>query len=128
MRQPQDLIFYGNCEEAVEFYEKAIGTKAHSYDGFLSPSDKGSSLIYQFKIDYDTIRCFNAGPNRKRMFGINNSLSIYIKEISRLRLLRDALIKDSKEPHPLGSFIPLLPTIYYIADKFGVIWDLQIIR
>lgn len=125
------LTFAGNCEEALQFYEQALGGRivdVHRYAG--SPMDNGQlPADYRNKVMHAT---FEAGTTRfmasdgmpgqgaPAYAGFSMSVNIP-KDAARGREVFDALAAGGKVTMPLsrqfwGAQFGML------TDKFGVPW------
>ena len=124
------LFFNGNCEEALEFYAKALGGKVTAlmrYEG--TPMDKELPPGYGRKIMHSNFEAEGArfmasdgmpGQPAPQYGGF--SMSVYVpKDVEKARKVFDALAAGGKVTMP---FAPPFWGGHFgmLNDKFGVPW------
>lgn len=129
------LFFEGRCEEALEFYKKAIGAEvtmlmrnkdnpeADSVKMQLPPGTENKVMHCEFKIGESTLMGsdgFCRGAEASKFQGF--SLSINVADAAAARKVFDALSRDGGKVD-----MPLEKTFFsesfgMVTDKFGVGW------
>jgi PhnB protein len=122
------LYFDGSCEEALNFYAKAIGAKTEMMMRFkdspdtkmCTPANKEKVMHVCFKVG-DTAIFASDGMNKGKPNFDGFSLSINAKDTAEAEKLFNALL-------PGGTVtMPLTETFFahkfgMLKDKFGVLW------
>lgn len=124
------LNFNGRCQEAIDFYERALGAEVqmvmHFKDcpepqqGMITPESKDKVMHAAFKIGDSMIlasdgRC-SGSPNFQ---GI--SLSLHAKNEGEANRLFGALADGGQVQMPLAKTF-FSPSFGMLADRFGVNW------
>ena len=125
------LNFDGRCEEAIEFYKKAVGAEVAMImrfkenpeppqPGMTPPGNENKILHSSFRIGDSTVmasdgRCVGQ-PSFK---GI--TLSIWAKNEAEANRLFDALADGGQIQMPLAKTF-FSPRFGMVADRFGVGW------
>jgi PhnB protein len=125
------LVFDGRCEEALEFYKKAIGAKVdrilrnkespeQAPPGTLPPGSENKIMHSTFRVG-DTIIMASDGyaKGNPRFEGFSLSLSV-TSEAEATRLFT-ALAEGGKVKVPLAKTF-FSPKFGMVDDKFGVGW------
>jgi PhnB protein len=134
-RQPKEkimqvqsyLMFNGRCEEAVEFYKKALGAKVEMMmrfkeapEGHCTPGTEDKIMHSSFQIG-DTVVMASDGMMQAKPEFKGFSLTLNPKtEVEAERLF--AALSDGGQVHQ-----PLVKTFFspkfgIVADRFGVSW------
>ncbi len=125
------LFFNGRCEEAIEFYRKAIGAEINMMmrfkespepcpEGMIPPGSENKVMHAAMKIGDSLVmasdgQCSGA-PNFQ---GI--SLSLDAASDAEAKRLFDALSDGGQVQMPLGKTF-FASSFGMVADKFGVSW------
>jgi PhnB protein len=128
------LFFEGRCEEALEFYAKAIGAKvemkmrySESPEGCPKGMPAGSEkkiMHAAFKVGDDLLMASDGMNSGKPNFnGI--SLSISADDEAGVKKSFDALAQGGKVVQPLIKTF-FSPAFGMVTDKFGVQWMLLV--
>ena len=122
------LFFEGRCEEAIEFYRKALGAKVemlmHFKDnpepmpGKAPPGDK--VMHSSFRIGETTVMASDGNCVGKPSFQ-GFSLSLTARDDAEAKRLFAALSDGGKVQMPLGKTF-YSPAFGMVADRFGVSW------
>ncbi|HKQ24662.1 MAG TPA: VOC family protein [Burkholderiales bacterium] len=122
------LFFEGRCEEAIEFYRKALGAKVemlmHYKDnpepmpGKAPPGDK--VMHSSFRIGDTTVMGSDGDCKGKPNFQ-GFSLSLTARDEHEAKRLFTALSDGGKVQLPLGKTF-FSPAFGMVADRFGVAW------
>ena len=122
------LFFEGRCEEAIEFYRKALGAKVemlmHYKDnpepmpGKAPPEDK--VMHSSFRIGDTTVMGSDGDCKGKPNFQ-GFSLSLTARDEPEAKRLFAALSDGGKVQLPLGKTF-FSPAFGMVADRFGVAW------
>jgi PhnB protein len=125
------LFFDGRCEEALEFYKKALGAKVEMMmrmnespepppPGKVPPGSENKIMHASFKIGGATVMAsdgFSRGNPKFEGF----ALSVDAKDEADADRKFDALAQGGKVQMPLGKTF-FSPRFGMVADKFGVGW------
>jgi PhnB protein len=122
------LFFDGRCEEALEFYKKAVGAKVEmlmrwkdSPDPTMCmPGSENKVMHSSFKIG-DTAVMGSDGRNTGNPNFQGFALSITGKDEAEVDRLFNALADGGKVTMPLTKTF-FSPRFGMVADKFGVGW------
>jgi len=122
------LFFEGRCEEAIEYYRKALGAKVemlmHYKDnpepmpGKSPPGDK--VMHASFRIGDTTVMGSDGNCMGKPSFQ-GFSLSLTARDEAEAKRLFAALSDGGKVQMPLGKTF-FSPAFGMVADRFGVAW------
>jgi PhnB protein len=122
------LMFNGRCEEAIEFYKKALGAKVEMVmrfkdapEGQCSPGNENKIMHSSFQIG-DTVLMATDGmmnPDKPEFKGI--SLTLNPKTEAECERLLNALADGGQVHQPLIKTF-FSPKFGVVADKFGVSW------
>jgi PhnB protein len=125
------LFFNGNCEEAVEFYRKAIGAEVEFSirfkespepppPGMMPPNWENKIMHTSFKVGETTVMASDGcGPEAKAFQGFSLSLSV-ATEAEADRYF-NALAAGGKVNMPLSKTF-WSPRFGMLEDKFGIAW------
>ena len=122
------LNFDGRCNEALEFYKKAVGAKVGMVMRFkdapdksmMSPGSEDNVMNSQFQIGNTTVMASDGRCTGKANFqGI--MLSISADSEAEADRLFTGLADGGQVQMPLGKTF-FSPRFGMVADKFGVGW------
>jgi PhnB protein len=123
------LFFDGRCEEAIEFYKRALGAKVNmmvrfnqSPDPTMSPSNTAGEKIMhaQFNVGDTTILASDGRCTGKPSFQ-GFALSITVATEAEADRLFAAVSEGGQVQMPLTKTF-FSPRFGMAADKFGVSW------
>ena len=122
------LFFEGRCEEAIEYYRKALGAKVEMLmpfkdnpepmTGKAPPGDK--VMHASFRIGDTTVMASDGNCMGKPSFQ-GFSLSLTARDDAEAKRLFAALSDGGKVQMPLGKTF-FSPAFGMVADRFGVSW------
>ena len=125
------LFFDGRCEEAIEFYKKALGAEvlmlmrfSDSPDppppGMVPPGSENKIMHCSFMIGDSRVMATDGGCTGGGKFeGI--SLALSSKTAAETEKLFNALAQGGQVQMPLGQTF-FSPSFGMVVDKFGVFW------
>ena len=122
------LNFEGRCEEALEFYKKAVGAKVDVMmrckdapePGQITPGLENKILHSSFTVGSSTIMATDGyNKNNPNFNGI--SLALTVASESQAKKIFDALSSGGEGRMPLTKTF-FSPAFGMLADKFGVPW------
>ena len=122
------LFFDGRCEEAIEFYRKALGAEVEMMMRFkenpepqYNPPDSGEKIMHAtFRIGESTIQASDGECRGMQKFqGI--SLSVNVADAAAAERLFAALGEGGQVQMPLAQTF-FSPRFGMVADRFGVSW------
>jgi PhnB protein len=130
MVQPY-LFFEGRCEEAVEFYRRALGAEVEMlmrikdspdpYPPGMIPPGSGDKVMHvSFRIGDTTVMASDGTCNGKPSFQ-GFSLSLTARDAAEADRLFAALSDGGKVSMPQGKTF-FSPRFGMVADRFGVSW------
>ena len=125
------LNFDGRCEEALEFYRRAVGAEVEclmrfsespepSPPGTVPPGAENKVMHASFRVGETTIMasdCHSAGAPNFQGF----SLAIAVPDEARAKALFTALADGGEVRMPLTKTF-FSPSFGLVADRFGVSW------
>ena len=122
------LFFDGRCDEALEFYKKAIGADVKmvmrwkdSPDKSMSVPENAEKVMHaQFQVG-DTTLMSSDGRNTGKPKFEGFALSINAKDEADANKKFAALAEGGEVRMPLGKTF-FSPRFGMVADKFGVHW------
>jgi len=127
------LSFNGNCAEAIELYEKAFGTKAHSVELYRDAPPGMDSLglatqVFdaQLKIGNDTLMLHDVMAGDTANFDGNIMLTIKFGEADApaMKAAFDVLKADGGQAIMDICEVPWSKCFGVVQDKFGVKWNI----
>ena len=131
MRVEPYLMFSGRCEEALAFYNQAIGAKTTMLMRFDESPDKNhpmplppnwdKKILHSSMQVGDTVVMASDGMSTEPVSFAGVTLSITADDEAQAKRLFDALAKDGKVFMPLGKTF-WSPCFGMASDKFGVSW------
>jgi PhnB protein len=124
------LNFDGRCEEALNFYKKALGAEVtglmrmkdspEAMSGDCKPGSAEQVLHCAFRIGESTLMASDCYGSGKPTFqGI--SLSLTARDVAQADRLFNALADGGAVQMPLGRTF-FSPSFGVVADRFGVSW------
>jgi len=125
------LFFDGRCEEAVEFYRKALGAKVEMLmrykeapdpppPGMVAPGSENKVMHASLRIG-DTVVMASDGSSRGKPSFQGFSLSISVPDAAACDPIFDALAEGGQITMPLGKTF-WAPRFGMLTDRFGVGW------
>ena len=125
------LFFDGRCEEAVEFYKKALGAKVEMLmrykeapdpppPGMVAPGSENKVMHASMRIGDAVVMASDGGCNGKPAFE-GFSLSITVPDAAAANRVFNALAEGGQVQMPLGKTF-WAPLFGMVADRFGVGW------
>jgi PhnB protein len=125
------LFFEGRCEEAIEFYRRALGAEVTMLmrykdapdpppPGMLPPGSESKIMHSSLRIGDTTVMASDghcSGQPTPQGF----SLSITVPEAATAERLFTALADGGQVRMPLGKTF-FSPCFGMVADRFGVAW------
>ena len=121
------LMFNGRCEEALEFYKKAIGAKVEMMmrfkdapEGQCAPGSENNIMHSSFKVG-DTVLMASDGMNSGPIEFKGISLTLNPKTEAECERLFNALAAGGQVFQPLIKTF-FSPKFGVVTDKFGVNW------
>ena len=126
------LFFEGRCEEAVEFYRRAIGAevvmlmrnKESPDQSQVAPGTENKVLHAAFKVGDSMVLASDGYSNGKPEFK-GFSLSIEAPDPAAARRMFDALSQDGSVQLPLQQTF-FSPSFGMLTDRFGVGWMIMV--
>ena len=125
------LFFDGRCEEAIEFYRKALGAQQTMLmrfnespepqpPGMVPPGSERKVMHASFRIgDTDVMASDGDCRGKSKFEGV--SLSLTASSVAEAERLFAALAEGGKVQMPLTQTF-FSPRFGMVADKFGVSW------
>ncbi|MBC8096075.1 MAG: VOC family protein [Akkermansiaceae bacterium] len=124
------LFFNGRCEEAVEFYRKAIGAEVEMSmrfkdspepcdPGMVPPGYENKIMHTSFRIGESTVMASDGCGESTKFEGFSLSLSVPTEAEARKAF--DALSDGGKVVMPLNKTF-WSPCFGMVTDRFGVGW------
>ncbi|HTD66262.1 MAG TPA: VOC family protein [Candidatus Limnocylindria bacterium] len=124
------LFFDGRCEEAVEFYHKALGAEVEMLMRFkdspeppqpgCSPGDPNKVMHASFRIGETTVMASDGECQGKPSFQ-GFALSLTLPTEAEVERLFAALSEGGQVQMPLTKTF-FSPRFGMVADRFGVSW------
>jgi len=123
------LFLDGRCEEALEFYKKAIGAEVTALIRFKeSPdptmvhggADPNKILHAVFRVG-ETAIMTSDGRNQGKPSFQGFALSIAVKTEAETKKLFDALAQGGRVEMPLTKTF-FSPSFGMVVDRFGIMW------
>jgi PhnB protein len=126
------LLFDGRCEEAVEFYRRALGAEVEMLmrykespdpppPGMITPGSENKVMHTSFRIgDSVVMASDDCSPGAKPKFG-GFSLTISVADGAEAKRCFDALADGGTVQMPLGKTF-WSPCFGMLTDRYGVGW------
>jgi PhnB protein len=129
------LFFDGRCEEAVEYYRKALGAKVEMLmrykespepppPGMVAPGSENKVMHASFKVGDTTVMASDGANSGKATFQ-GFMLSISVKTAAESDRYFNALADGGQVQMPLGKTF-WSPRFGMVTDRFGVGWMIGI--
>jgi PhnB protein len=131
------LFFNGRCEEAVQFYQKALGAKVEMLmrykdspepppPGMVPPGSENKVMHASLRVRDAVIMASDGDCNGKPKFeGI--SLSLSVTDANEADKLFNALAEGGQVQMPMGKTF-WSPRFGMVADRFGVGWMINVVE
>jgi PhnB protein len=129
------LFFDGRCEEAVEFYQRALGAKVGMLMRFkespdppppgMVPPDSGDKVMHAELQIGDTVVMASDGSCTGKPSFKGFSLSLTAADAAEADRLFNALADGGQVQMPLGPTF-WSPRFGMVADRFGVGWMVNV--
>ncbi len=128
------LFFDGRCEEAIAFYQQAIGAEVQMLmrwkdspdKSMCTPTNADKVMHSQIKIG-DTVAMASDGRNTGNPDFKGFALSIGVKDAAEVDRMFGALSDGGQVTMPLTETF-FSPRFGMVADKFGVQWMLLVAK
>jgi len=122
------LFFNGRCEEALQFYESAVGAKIGALMRFkdspdktgINPAAENKVMHASFEIG-DTMVLASDGPNSGQPKFEGFALAINASDEAEADRFFNGLVDGGQVTQPLTKTF-FSPRFGMLADKFGVHW------
>ena len=129
------LFFEGRCEEAIEFYRRALGAKVEMMmrykdgpepppPGMLPPGSESKVMHASFQIGDATILASDGHCSGKPQFA-GFSLSLTVADEAQADRWFNALADGGEVRAPLTKTF-FSPRFGMVADRFGVAWMIYV--
>ena len=126
------LLFDGRCEEAVEFYRKALGAQVESLVRFkdspepsMCAPNAGDKVMHAcFRIGETTLMASDGQCGGRPSFQ-GFSLSLTVPDVAEAERLFAALGDGGQVQMPLAKTF-FSPRFGMVADRFGVSWMVHV--
>jgi PhnB protein len=122
------LFFDGRCDEALEFYCKALGAEVTMLMRFKESPDPGSCPRgAEDKVMHASVRIgkttllVSDGECRKKSRFEGFALTLVVADKAEAKRLFSALSRGGKVRMPLAKTF-FSPSFGMVADRFGVLW------
>jgi PhnB protein len=121
------ITFNGSCEEALTFYQDAMGGKIISIGRYedtpmqVDDTYKKKILHARIQIGDDIFMASDSMPNRDPVIGNNISLSIEWDEPDVMETAYHKLAEGGKKTMPLGDMF-WGSRFGMLIDKYGIHW------
>jgi len=130
------LFFEGRCEEAVEFYRKALGADVQMLmrykdspepppPGMVAPGSENKVMHASFKVGDTTVMASDGTCSGKAAFQ-GFMLSIGVKTAAEADRYFNALADGGQVQMPLDKTF-WSPRFGMVADRFGVGWMINVV-
>ena len=131
MRIEPYLCFEGRCEEAIEFYKKALGAEVQTMMRFKDmpgpeaasqyPPGSGDKVMHaMLRIGESTVLASDGQCTGKPTFG-GISMAMQVKNAAEAEKMFAALADGGQVQMPLAETF-WSPRFGMVADRFGVWW------
>ena len=131
------LFFDGRCEEAVEFYKKALGAKVEMLmrfkeapdpppPGMVPPGFENKVMHTSIRIGDTVVMASDGCTERKANFQ-GFSLSLAVEKEAEADRLFAALADGGQVQMPLGKTF-WSPRFGMVTDRFGVGWMINVVQ
>ena len=131
------LFFNGNCEQAVDFYRKALGAEVEMSmrykespepppPGMLPPGFENKIMHTSFRIGQTTVMASDGCSTEKSNFG-GFSLSLAVQSEAEAVRAFAALADGGKVKMPLAKTF-WSPRFGMVEDRFGIGWMVSVFQ
>src|SRR5215471_6278043 len=131
------LFFNGNCEQAVDFYRKALGAEVEMSmrykespepppPGMLPPGFENKIMHTSFRIGQTTVMASDSCSAEKSIFG-GFSLSLAVQSEAEADRAFAALADGGKVKMPLAKTF-WSPRFGMVEDRFGIGWMVSVFQ
>lgn len=128
------LFFSGQCEQALEFYQQALGAKVTALlrfnespdpvpEGMLQAGFENKIMHAAFTVGQVTIMASDGCDDRSRFAGFRLALSL--ESVDQCHTAFDALAQDGTVDMPLTKTF-WSPLYGMVTDRFGVAWMVMV--
>ena len=127
------LLFEGRCEEALEFYKKAVGAEVtmllrykdnpEPQPSQMAPGNENKVMHGEFKVGESTVMASDGYCRGAASFQ-GFSLAISVADSAQARKAFEALSEGGKVDMPLAKTF-FSESFGMLTDKFGIGWMLQ---
>jgi PhnB protein len=121
------LFFNGRCEEALEFYRRALGAEIgmvmrfkDNPDGACAPGTENKVMHASFKVGGSNVMASDGRCSGQMAF-VGFALSLLLSSEAEAARLFAALAEGGQVQMPLAKTF-FSPSFGMVADKFGVGW------
>ena len=130
------LFFNGSCEQAVEFYRKALGAEVQMMmrynqspephpPGMVPPGFENKIMHTSFRIGQSTVMASDGcGPDKTNFQGFSLSLAVHTEAEADRAFA--ALAEGGQVRMPLTKTF-WSPRFGMVADRFGIAWMVSVI-
>jgi PhnB protein len=129
------LFFNGRCEEAVEFYRRALGARVEMLmrfkdspeppqPGMVPPGSENKVMHTCFRIGDTAVMASDGGCSGKQSFE-GFSLSLAVPDAATADRLFGALADGGQVQMPLAKTF-WSPRFGMVTDRFGVAWMVNV--
>jgi PhnB protein len=126
------LMFNGRCEDAIEFYRKAVGAETKMLMRFkespdptmISPGSENKVMHAEIRIGESTVLCSDGRCTGQLAFE-GFSLTLIVANESEAERLFAKLGEGGQVQMPLTKTF-FSPRFGMVADKFGVSWMIYV--
>jgi len=126
------LMFDGRCEEALDFYKKAVGAEIEMMmrfgespepcaPGMLPPGSENKIMHASFRVGDATLMASDGNCQDQLKFGDGISLTLTVKDVADAERRFAALADGGQVQMPLTKTF-FSPSYGMVADRFGVSW------
>jgi len=131
------LFFDGRCEEAVEFYRRALGAEVEMLmrykdspepppPGMVAPGSENKVMHASFRIGETTVMASDGDCSGGQLSFKGFSLSLAVPNEAEADRLFAALADGGQVQMPLGKTF-WSPRFGMLADRFGVGWMINVV-
>lgn len=129
------LFFEGRCEEALEFYRKAVGAETTMLmrmkdspepapPGMVPPGSENKVMHASFTVGQSTLMASDGRSSGQPAFK-GFSLSLMAADAAEAQRLFTALGEGGQVQMPLGKTF-WSPAFGMVEDRFGISWMVQV--
>jgi PhnB protein len=124
------LVFDGDCREAMQFYQKCLGTEIQIspvMDAEGKPSIKAGARIMHSQLLRDgqpILQASDDQPGCSPQPGDNFNVAVECDSVAEIDRIFEALSQDGKVRMPLGK-MPWGARFGMLTDQFGIQWILN---